>query len=109
VRILRHEYEEEAEHFDHEQLRIIDVVHKDFLGTYLDQHVIPFSQRFAERALRHPTELATGLAFVSGMGSRGWDPIESKMKPRSPASRLSRTVAMGRNILRFIASGGKRL
>jgi hypothetical protein len=109
VRILRHEYEEEADHFEHEQLRIIDVVHKDFFDAYLDQHLIPFSRRFAERVLRHPTELATGLAFVSGMGKHGWDPIESRLKPRSPSSRISRTAAMGRNMLRFIAGGGKRL
>jgi hypothetical protein len=109
IRILRHEYEEEAERFDHEQLRIIDVVHKDFLGTFLDQHLVPFSKRFAERVLRHPTELATGVAFVPDMGAHGWDPIESRMKPRSSTSQLSRISAIGRNIFRFITGGGKRL
>jgi len=103
VRVLRHEYTEEAEHFDREQLRVLDVVHKDYLHNYLDIHLIPFANRFAERVLRHTTELATGLAFVPRMGADGWNPVEHRLQPRSPISRLARTSAIARNILRFFS------
>lgn len=92
VRVLRHEYAEEAEHFEREHLRVLDVVHKDYLQTYLEGHLMPFADRFAERVLRHTTELATGLAFVPRMGADGWDPVENRMQPRSTTSRLARNV-----------------
>ena len=107
MRALRHEYEEDADHLDREQLRVIDVVHKDFLQTYLDKHLIPFANRFAERVLRHTTELATGVAFVPRMGADGWDRIENRMRPRSAASHLSRTAAIGRNVLRLLQGKGQ--
>ena len=103
VRVLRHEYEEEAEHWDREHLRLLDVVHKDYLQTYLDAHLMPFATCFAERVLRHTTELATGLAFIPGMGVNSWNPLENRMRPRSPRSQLSRASAIGRNILRFLS------
>lgn len=106
VRVVRHEYEEKAERFDRDQLRVVDVVHKDFLHVYLDEHLLPFAWRFAERVLRHPTELATGLAFVPGMGARGWDPVENRMQPRSPGAQLSRATTVGKNLLRLLS--GKR-
>ena len=83
-------------------------IHKDFLHIYLGEHLLPFSRRFAERVLRHPTEIATGLAFVPGMGAHGWDPVEMRMRPRSPGAHLSRTAAIGRNLLRFISGKGHR-
>lgn len=103
VRVVRHEYDEEAERFDRNQLRIVEVVHKEYFDTYLDEYVLPFAQRFAERVLRHPTELATGVAFVPGMGAHGWDPFEHRMRPRSPKTRVSRVTAIGRNILRLFS------
>ncbi len=102
VRVLRHEYEEKGEHSEREQLRILDVVHKDYLQTYLAEHLMPFAACFAERVLRHTTELATGIAFVPRMGADGWYPVENRMQPRSGASRLSRASAIGRNILRIL-------
>lgn len=103
VRVLRHEYEKEAEHWDREQLRVLDVVHKDYLQTYLDAHLMPFATCFAERVLRHTKELATGFAFVRGMGAGSWNHLENRMRPRSPRSRLSHASAIGRNILRFLS------
>lgn len=106
VRVIRHEYEEDAERHDRDQLRVVDIVHKDFLHIYLDEHLLPFSKRFAERVLRHPTEIATGLAFVPGMGAHGWDPVEIRMQPRSLEAHLSRFADIGRNLLRFISGKG---
>jgi hypothetical protein len=41
---------------------------------------MPFAESFAERVLRHTDELATGRAFVPGMGANCWREVESRMK-----------------------------
>lgn len=103
VRVVRHEYDDEAERFARDQLRVIDVVHRAFFDSYLDEHVLPFARRFAERVLRHPTELATGSAFVPGMGAHGCDPIEARMRPSSSKAHVSRAAAIGKNVLRLFS------
>jgi hypothetical protein len=85
VRVIRHEHHQDAERFERDQYCVVDVVHKDFFATYLTASLLPFAQRFAERVLRHPTELATGEGFVAGMGSNPWSDIESRLTPRSEA------------------------
>jgi hypothetical protein len=62
---------------------IIDVVHFDFLGEYLDKHVVPFMEDFAERAIRHHEELATGRGFARKMGSQPREDIERRLMPRT--------------------------
>lgn len=101
LRALRHEYEPGTDRFRREKVRVIDVVHKEFLRSYLDDHLLPFADRFAERVLWHTTELATGMAFVPHMGASRGESIESRMRPRTPASRLSRSAAIGRTALRL--------
>lgn len=103
VRVIRHEYDSEAERFDRDQLLVIDVVHRAFLDSYLDDHAVPFARRFAERVLRHPTELATGEAFAAGMGNQSGTEIESRMQPRSMKARTSRVAAVGRNVRRILS------
>jgi hypothetical protein len=83
VRIGRHEYEEVAEwHHQHDRMLVVDLVHRDFLTTYLRSHLVPFATTFAECVLRHPSELASGEGFVPHMGSDMWSPIESRLRPR---------------------------
>ncbi|HSV67679.1 MAG TPA: hypothetical protein VLJ59_17480 [Mycobacteriales bacterium] len=73
------------------QLKVIDAVHHEFFSTYLRDHLLPYSQRFGDLALKHNHELATGKAFASGLGRNSAN-IESRMKPRSvvvgPPARL---------------------
>ncbi|MBI4192466.1 MAG: hypothetical protein HY525_18255 [Betaproteobacteria bacterium] len=100
LRIIRHEYDEDAEKFDRNHVFALDVVHKDFLSDYLDKHLLPFAACFAERVLRHPTELATGEAFVRGMAADISD-LETRMQPRSTLMRVLRTATTER-ILNWI-------
>lgn len=82
VRVLRHEYMEEAEKWERDRLWAVDIVHKDFLPVYIQTHALPFAQRFSERVLRHTIELMVGKGFVSGMKKDLTSPIESRLKPR---------------------------
>lgn len=71
VRVLRHEAVEADHKFDREQLYAVDVVHREFLSTYLNDHLKPFAQKFGAEALAHAEELATGQAFIEGLGASG--------------------------------------
>jgi hypothetical protein len=103
VRVVRHEYDEEGRSWDRNRLWAVDVVHREFLRPYLDSHLLPFAKRFAERVLRHPTELATGKAFVPKMKADGWRPIEARMSPRDVPAKVKRTRIIARNIIRAVA------
>jgi hypothetical protein len=59
----------------------IDVVHKDYLETYVRQHALPFAEEFAKRALKHAEVLADSRGFVPGMGANAWREIESCLQP----------------------------
>jgi hypothetical protein len=105
VRVVRHEYDEGGRPWDRNRLWAVDIVHRDFLRAYLDAHLMPFAKRFAERVLRHPTELATGQAFVPKMGADGWGPIEGRLKARGLTEKVKRTRIIGRNVLRLLSRG----
>jgi hypothetical protein len=60
----------------------IDIVHIDFLSEYLQDHLMPFAKEFAEKALRHDMELATGKGFASGMEADSWTDLEARLRPR---------------------------
>lgn len=106
VRVLRHEYEQDAERFDRDKLRVIEVVHKDFFDEYLDRHLVPFARRFSERALRHQEELASNTAFVSGMQKDWVSNLEDRLKPSTMFKRTRKAVlSTARKALK--ASGAK--
>lgn len=98
VRVLRHEYIEEAEQWERDHVWTVDVVHKDFLATYVDAHALPFAQRFSDRALKHATELATGKGFVPGMGKDPWSPVEGRLRRRPPVAPVGRAKLFLRNL-----------
>ena len=103
-RIARHEYDESAERFDRDKLWLLDAVHKDFLAEYLNEHLLPFASTFAERVLRHPTELATGTAFAAGMGADSFNGIEARLKPRNLGASAKRGLSIGSRILSLFNS-----
>jgi hypothetical protein len=109
IRVLRHEYSEAAEAFSRDRLWALDVVHKDFLETYLESHLIPFAEQFAGRVLAHPNEIATGEAFAEGMGADSWRDVESRLRPKRFEATVKRTRSVGRNLFRFALRVGRRL
>jgi len=47
----------------------VDIVHKDFLGTYMTEYVRPFARNIADLMLRHHKKFASGSMFVNGYGA----------------------------------------
>ena len=101
IRVLRHEYMEEAEKFERDRIWAIDIIHKDFLSVYLDSHLIPFAKRFSERALRHDNELATGKGFVPAL-ARSWSmPVEGRLIPQ-PVQPINRSLLFFQNLRKLL-------
>jgi hypothetical protein len=61
---------------------------------------MPFADDFSRLAKKHSEVLASGKAFVSGMGKGKWD-VEPDLKPRGIAEKGKRTGAFFRNISRI--------
>jgi hypothetical protein len=82
VRVVRNEAVE-AENYNERTLSFgIDVVHKSFFNTYLQQHAIPFAQQFAPSAIKHHVELSTGKGFASGMNANSYTDLEKRLQPK---------------------------
>ncbi|HKZ03128.1 MAG TPA: hypothetical protein VJ180_12860 [Pyrinomonadaceae bacterium] len=70
MRLVRHEYQSTAERFERDRLCVLDIVHKDFLNTYLDDHLLPFAQRFSE-SVEASNRISNGGSVCLGDG-RPW-------------------------------------
>lgn len=107
IRVLRHEYSEEEPHWQREKLWTVDVVHKAFLGRYIDEHLLPFAKEFGQLAVKHQVEIATCEGFVSGMGARRELSIEEHLQPRPITAPLTTSKAVLKNVFRLIPWPGK--
>ncbi|WP_103108830.1 hypothetical protein [Brevibacillus reuszeri] len=79
VRVLRHEHEEGESNYIKGKHYVIDVVHKDFFNTYIDQHLIPFANNFGKLALKHARVLASGKGTIKGMAKNPWSDLEQRL------------------------------
>jgi hypothetical protein len=102
VRILRHEYLSDADHWHRSKLWVVDVVHKEYFSEYIEKHLVPFVQRFAQLAIKHQHVIATGKGFASGMGRESWSNIEGRIQPMPLGTSIRRTRLVIGNILALI-------
>jgi hypothetical protein len=82
VRTVRHEYSDEDQRWEKGRAFAVDVVHKDFLGDYIEKCVEPLAAQFSDLAIKHADALASGKAFVSGMSKKPFRDLEKRLKPR---------------------------
>lgn len=101
VRVIRHQTREATHKFERSQTYAIDVVHKDFLPIYLNDHILPFSERFAESAQKHPTEIITGKAFAPRLGRRGFSGFE-EMSPRKSTSAIQHLGILAKSAAKLV-------
>lgn len=94
VRVVRRVTQEPHRLHSH-HVFAIDVLHKDFVGTYLTRHLRPFAESFRDAVNRHQAELATCKAFASGMGANSRTGRESRLRPPRKRSRIAKPP-MGR-------------
>jgi hypothetical protein len=82
VRVVRQEAFENPHPFERTRQYVVDVVHRQFLKTYIDSYVTPFAGRFAELALKHDVELASGKASTKSLTGKGFVDFEQSLQPR---------------------------
>jgi len=102
VRVVRHQPCDGHNKYDSSQVFGIDVVHKDYLSTYVDQHVMPFADEFSRLVLKHPDVLADARGFASGMGANSWTDIEPRLQRATLRIRRKRWKATLKNILTLL-------
>jgi hypothetical protein len=88
VRVFRHESAKSAEREERSKVYAIDLVHRNFLQTYIDQHAVPFAEKLAARSQKHDTVLAELEGFIPGMGKDSWTDLEARLKPRGFMSKV---------------------
>lgn len=101
VRVARHEYDKDTEDWRRDRLWALDIVHVDYLDTYVKEHLQPFAEEFSRRVLAHHEELATGRGFVSGLSANSHEDIESRLKPRPMLKNASRGMNITWRVITF--------
>ena len=76
IRLSRHESYENEDWTERQKMFTIDVVHRNYFETYLEQHLLPFAKKLAKKILKHDTIIASGKAFAKGMGKNSWNNID---------------------------------
>ncbi|RAZ73460.1 hypothetical protein [Planococcus halotolerans] len=92
VRVLKHESFENNEAYNNQKLYALDVVHKDYFDTYMNEHLIPFAKVFSERVHKHEKVLLAGKGFIRDMESQ-WPPsLEERLEVKSFIKRTSNLI-----------------
>jgi hypothetical protein len=83
-RLWRHEpLEADAFQSHFGESSALDLVHESFLPTYIDEHLIPFAEKFGDVVMKHAAELASGKGFIAGLEKGDWkDDLEPRLRPR---------------------------
>lgn len=102
VRVVKHQTEKHPDFTHRNNLFAIDIVHKDFLGEYIDKHVIPFAERFSKLIIKHQEVIANGKGFVSDINNVKRNEIEHKLLPTSLNNQQSRYKVMVKNAIKLI-------
>ena len=105
VRVVRHQPYQGDSKVDRNRVFGIDIVHKEFLGTYVETHVKPFAEEFSRLALKHAHELADARGFVPSMGENSWTDIEGRLQPASFGTGRKRAQAVLKRIAGIFSKG----
>jgi len=93
VRLIKHDPKIENE-FDIKQF-VIDIVHKDFLSKYIENHLLPFADFYSKLILKHQDALKTCTGFISGMGKDSYRNLEGRLKQKTISGRIKRVTKGG--------------
>jgi hypothetical protein len=83
VRVFRHESYESEHQTERNKIFAIDIVHKDFFDTFVDDLLLPFAKKYADLIIKHDTKIAEGKAFAKGLGENIWTDIEERLEKYS--------------------------
>lgn len=90
VRLIRDEAKKDRTGFETSVKYALDFVHRDHLRTYIRDWLLPFSQDFGQRVMKHDLVLAECAGFVPGMWDAGFEHIEANMRPVGVTEKVTR-------------------
>ncbi len=91
VRVFRHEPDEKMHKFERDDaLYAIDVVHIDYLDSYIKDHLMPFSSVFTKNVLERAEVLASGRGLLDDVDSLKANKIKSIHPLKSLVTRANR-------------------
>lgn len=83
VRVFRHEPSEDAHKYERDDmLYAIDVVHIDYLETYLENDLLPYAKIFGEKVIKKAKALASGKESIEDLPSNQNDVTLFTRSPR---------------------------
>lgn len=94
VRVVRHQPCRGNNKFERSNVFGIDIVHKEYLATYVEQHVNPFAKEFSQLAIKHAHVLSEARGFVTSMGKNSFTEIEPRLQRVSLETRRKRINAV---------------
>jgi hypothetical protein len=106
VRVIRHEYSDNTNSYSKSRFWAIDVVHEDYLKTYINDHALPFALAFAQKVLQHGDELALCKGHTEHFKDSFFRDGVKDLKPRS-SSTSKRALAAARRLVESLESKGK--
>jgi hypothetical protein len=80
VRVVRHESTADSTPSARSRFYAIDMVHADFLSTFVSEHLLPFAEEFASRTATAENVLRYG-GEVPNLDKWTWDEIKPRPKP----------------------------
>lgn len=93
VRVLRHEAgSAELGKIDQGSNIPVDIVHRDFLETYIIKHLFPAAKDFSNKILKHDVEVAECEGFISGMEAGWYTDYEARLEPARRLYKKSRST-----------------
>lgn len=75
----------------------IDIVHSDYLETYINRHLLPFANEFSEKLIRHQHIIATGEGYVKEI-EKNHSNIESRLDKKPTIPKGNRGLLFIKNI-----------
>lgn len=81
IRVIVHQPDNIPTFAHNDNVFAIDIIHKDFLDEYINNHVLPFSARLSKLIFKHQQVLATNKGFVSNMNGVNPLKIENHLRP----------------------------
>ena len=83
VRVFRHESYEHEDWTERKKLFAIDIVHKDYFDTFINNHLLPFANKYGVLIIKHDEKIADGKAFAKGMDKNGGHNLEPRLEKYS--------------------------
>lgn len=102
VRVIKHQTDKNPDFSHRRNVFAIDIVHADFLDTYINDNVFPFVTKISELVIKHQNVIANGEGYVPQSKNIWRSSIEKKLFPVTFSYETNRCKSIVRNVFSFL-------